>query len=64
MYVRFGSTWELRALFYGIGPIVVGVLVGTSYLVARSSLLDWFSIVVFAVAVTVLFAARKIPDQL
>jgi chromate transporter len=26
LYVRFGSTWELRALFHGIGPVVIAII--------------------------------------
>ena len=61
---KYRTNRRVQGFIRGVTVAVVGVLVGTSYLVARSSLLDWFSIVVFAVAVAVLFAARKIPDQL
>ncbi|HEY6148857.1 MAG TPA: chromate efflux transporter, partial [Thermoanaerobaculia bacterium] len=27
VYVRFASTWPLRALFYGVGPVVVALIV-------------------------------------
>jgi len=61
---RYRTNARVQGFIRGVTVAVVGVLVGTSYLVARSSLLDWVSITVFAVAVAVLFAARKIPDQL
>src|SRR5512146_104669 len=25
-YVRFGSTWELQGIFYGVGPVVIALI--------------------------------------
>lgn len=60
---RYRTNTRVQGFIRGVTVAVVGVLVGTSYLVARSSLLDWSSIALFAVALAVLFGARKIPDQ-
>jgi chromate transporter len=57
LYVRFGSTWELRALFYGIGPVVVGLIFKSCWDLGRKTLrreqLAW-TFAVIAGVVTVL----------
>jgi chromate transporter len=38
LYVRFGSTWQLRALFYGIGPVVVALIFKSCWDLGRKTL--------------------------
>jgi chromate transporter len=40
LYVRFGSTWELRALFYGIGPVVIAIIIRSCWDLGRKTLRD------------------------
>lgn len=37
-YVRFGSTWELRSLFFGIGPVVVALIFRSCWDLGRKTL--------------------------
>ena len=57
-YVRFTGNWQLRALFYGIGPVVVALIVKACWNLGRRTLrrdrLAWaFAIVACAVTVIV-----------
>ncbi len=38
LYVRFGSTWELRALFYGVGPVVIAIVIRSCWDLGRKTL--------------------------
>jgi len=38
VYVRFASTWPLRALFYGVGPVVVALIVKACWSLGRRTL--------------------------
>lgn len=38
LYVRFASAWELRALFYGIGPVIVALILKASWRLGRKTL--------------------------
>jgi chromate transporter len=40
LYVRYGSTWELRALFYGVGPVVIAIIVRSCWDLGRKTLRD------------------------
>ena len=53
LYVRFGSNWILRGLFYGIGPIVVALIVKSCWDLGKKTLraewLAWFFAIVACV---------------
>ena len=38
LYVRFGSTWILRSLFYGIGPVVVALIFKSCFDLGKKTL--------------------------
>jgi chromate transporter len=38
LYVRFASSWPLRALFYGVGPVVVALIVKACWALGRRTL--------------------------
>jgi chromate transporter len=38
LYVRFASAWPLRALFYGVGPVVVALIVKACWSLGRRTL--------------------------
>ena len=38
IYVRFASAWPLRALFYGVGPVVVALIVKACWSLGRRTL--------------------------
>jgi chromate transporter len=37
-YVRFASAWEVRALFYGVGPVVVALIVKACWNLAQKTI--------------------------
>lgn len=59
---RYRSHARVQGFIRGITVAVVGVLVGTSYLVARSTLHDAFAMILFAAAALVLFSKLKLPE--
>src|SRR5215469_372588 len=38
LYVRFGSTWQLQAIFYGVGPVVIAIIVKSCWDLGRKTL--------------------------
>jgi chromate transporter len=59
---RYRSNGRLQGFVRGITVSVVGVLLGTSFLVARSTVHDVFGLIVLAVALLVLSSKWKIPE--
>ncbi|MFY9883754.1 MAG: chromate efflux transporter [Candidatus Cybelea sp.] len=58
LYVRFGSTWQLRAIFYGVGPVVIAIVVRSCRDLGRKTLRgEWlaytFAIVACAITIAV-----------
>ena len=57
LYVRFAGNWQLRALFYGIAPVVVALIVKACWNLGKRTLRDdrvaWFFAIV-ACAITVI----------
>lgn len=61
---RYRKNGRLQGFIRGITVAVVGVLVGTSYLVGRSAVRDAFTLTLFALALLALWAPRKIPEPM
>lgn len=59
---RYRQNARVQGFIRGVTVAVVGVLVGTSYLVARSSIHDWFALAILAAAAAVLWSKWRIPD--
>jgi chromate transporter len=49
LYIRFGSTWELRGIFYGVGPVVIALIVRSCWDLGRKTLRSEWLAYVFAV---------------
>ncbi len=64
LLLRYGHNPRLRGFIRGITVTVVGVLVGTTYLVARSTLGDWLTITLAVFSLVVLALGKKLPDPL
>ena len=60
---RYRTNGRVQGFVRGITVAVVGVLVGTSYLVARSSIHDLFSLAVLLAALSILWSKWKVPEQ-
>lgn len=50
LYVRFGSTWQLQAIFYGVGPVVIAIIVRSCWDLGRKTLRGELTAYAFAVA--------------
>jgi chromate transporter len=53
LYVRFGSTWQLEAIFYGIGPVVIAIIVRSCWDLGRKTLRNERMAYAFAVVACV-----------
>lgn len=58
LYVRFGSTWQLQAIFYGVGPVVIAIIAKSCWDLGRKTLRgEWmayaFAVTACAITVTV-----------
>lgn len=56
LYVRFGSTWQLQAIFYGVGPVVIAIIVRSCWDLGRKTLrgeLTAYAFAVVACAITI-----------
>jgi chromate transporter len=60
---KYRSNGRVQGFIRGITVAVVGVLVGTSFLVARSSIHDWLSLALLVAALVAIWSKWKIPDQ-
>lgn len=60
---RHRQNERLQGFIRGVTTAVVGVLVGSSFLVARSALHDWASLAILVAAAGMLFSKWRIPDQ-
>ena len=61
---RYRSHGRVQGFIRGVTVAVVGVLVGTSYMVAQSTLHDAFGLALFVAALAVLFLKIRIPEPL
>ncbi len=50
VYVRFGSLPELEGLFYFLNPLVLGIVLVTTWRIGKSSLVGWEQFVLFGLA--------------
>lgn len=61
---RYRRNGRVQGFIRGITVAVVGVLVGTSYLLARSSIHDWVGLGILIVALALLWSKWRIPEQI
>jgi len=50
VYVRFGSLPELEGLFYFLNPLVLGIVLVTTWRIGKSSLVGWEQFLLFGLA--------------
>jgi chromate transporter len=60
---KYRRNGRVQGFIRGITVAVVGVLVGTSFLVARSSIHDWLSLAILVAALAAIWSKWKIPEQ-
>jgi chromate transporter len=64
LLLRYRSNPALRGFIRGIGSAVVGVLVGTTWLIGRAAIGDWPTLLIAAVAMIVLIRWSRLPEPL
>jgi len=64
LLLRYRDNPRLRGFIRGVTVAVVGVLVGTTYLVGKTAIGDWPTAGIGIATLVVLFATRKIPEPL
>jgi chromate transporter len=56
LYVHFGSTWQLRGIFYGVGPVVIAIIARSCWDLGRKTLRqEWlaYTFATIACAITI-----------
>lgn len=61
---RYRTNPRLQGFVMGITVAVVGVLIGTSYLVGQSVVVDWLTALLAIAALAVCLFVKRVPDQL
>src|SRR5579872_5465513 len=60
LYVRFGSTWQLRAIFYGVGPVVIAIVIRSCWDLGRKTLRgEWLAYAFALVACAITIALQQ-----
>jgi chromate transporter len=62
--LRHRDNPRLRGFIRGVTVAVVGVLVGTTYLVGKTAIGDWPTAAIGLVTIIILFATKRIPEPL
>ncbi|HJW15053.1 MAG TPA: chromate transporter, partial [Thermoanaerobaculia bacterium] len=62
--LRYATNARVQGFIRGITVAVVGVLVGTTYLVAKTAVGDVLTVALAAAALFVLFLWKKVPEPL
>jgi chromate transporter len=60
--LRYHKHPRLAGFIRGVGVTVVGVLVGTSYLVAQQAIGDWVTAMIAIVSLLIVTMAKKVPE--
>jgi chromate transporter len=64
LLLRYGRSRRLRGLIRGITVTVVGVLVGTTVLVAKSAIADWTTAAIALLSLALLGLWKRLPEPL
>jgi chromate transporter len=60
LYVHFGSTWELRAIFYGVGPVVIAIVLRSCWDLGRKTLRqEWLAYTFAGIACVVTIVVQQ-----
>lgn len=60
LYVKFGSTWALRGLFYGVGPVVIALIIRSCWDLGRKTLRrEWLAYLFAAVACAITIVVQR-----
>ena len=64
LLLRYGRNRRLRGFIRGITVTVVGVLVGTTFLVGKTAITDWTTAAIAVLSLVVLMIWKKVPEPL
>jgi chromate transporter len=64
LLLRYGGNRRLRGFIRGITVTVVGVLVGTTWLVAKSAITDWVTVAIAVLSLLAVSLWKKLPEPL
>ncbi len=64
LLLRYHDNRRLRGFIRGVTVAVVGVLVGTTYLVGRTAIGDWPTAAIGLVTLVVLLTTKKVPEPI
>jgi chromate transporter len=64
LLLRYAANARVQGFIRGITVAVVGVLVGTTYLVAKTAIGDVLTVALAAAALIVLFLWKRVPEPL
>jgi len=64
LLLRYRAHPRLRGFIRGVSTAVVGVLVGTTWLVGRTAIVDWTTAILCAVAVLIVVFLKRVPEPL
>jgi chromate transporter len=62
--LRYYKNRRFAGFIRGVGVTVVGVLVGTTYLVGKQAIGDWLTTVIGAVSLVVIIVWKKLPEPI
>jgi chromate transporter len=58
--VHFGSTWQLRGIFYGVGPVVIAIIARSCWDLGRKTLRqEWLAYTFAAIACTITIVVQQ-----
>ena len=63
LLLRYGSHPRVAGFVRGVTVAVVGVLIGTTYLIGRPVITDWFTIALLLAVLVAPLIAKRVPDQ-
>ena len=64
LLLRYGRNRRLRGFIRGITVTVVGVLVGTTFLVGKTAITDWTTAAIAVLSLVVQISWKKVPEPL
>jgi chromate transporter len=60
LYVHFGSTWQLRGIFYGVGPVVIAIIARSCWDLGRKTLRqEWLAYAFAAIACAITIVVQQ-----
>ncbi|MGC1381061.1 MAG: chromate efflux transporter [Candidatus Baltobacteraceae bacterium] len=60
LYVHFGSTWQLEAIFYGVGPVVIAIIIRSCWDLGRKTLRgEWLAYLFAGVACAITIVVQR-----